>query len=59
MSAITEKRLLFDMAKSGWVEGDTSDEEADSESDGLLKVATELAKTARLARVRYRNPRVR
>jgi hypothetical protein len=59
VSTITERRMLFDLAKSGWVDGDTSDEDADYDSDGLLRVAMNLVKVARSARVKYRCPRVR
>ena len=59
VSTITERRMIFDLAKSGWVEGDTSDEEADFESDGLLKIVASLVKVAKSVRVRYRNPKIR
>jgi hypothetical protein len=59
VSTITERRVLFDLAKSGWVDGDTSDDEVYSDSDGLLKVAVNLVKVAKTVRVRYRNPAVR
>ena len=59
VSTITERRMLFDLAKSGWIEGDSSDDDHDFESDGLLKIAFNLTKLARSVRVRYRNPTVR
>lgn len=51
--------MLFDLAKSGWIEGDTSDEDADFESDGLLRIAMNLSKVTKSVRVKYRNPKVR
>ena len=50
--------MLFDLAKSGWVEGDSSDDD-NFESDGILRIAFNLTKLARSVRVRYRNPTVR
>ena len=51
--------MLFDLAKSGWVEGDTSDDDDDFESEGLLKIAANLTKVAKSVRVKYRHPIVR
>jgi hypothetical protein len=51
--------MLFDLAKSGWIEGDSSDDEDDFESDGILRTAFNLTKLAKSVRVRYRNPTVR
>jgi hypothetical protein len=53
--------MVFDLAKSGWVEGDSSDDDdnALSSSEGLLKVAEDLIKVAKSVRVRYRNPTIR
>ena len=60
VSTITERRIVFDLAKSGWVEGDSSDDDdEDYESDGILKLAFNLTKLAKSVRARYRNPTVR
>jgi hypothetical protein len=59
VSTITERRMIFDLAKSGWVEGDTSDDEDDFDSDGLLKVVGSLVQVAKSVRMKYRNPTVR
>jgi len=67
VSTLTEKRMLFDIAKAGWV-GDSSDEEYDSdgpqiedddEPEGLLKQAEGLLKASMATRVRYRHPKIR
>jgi Protein of unknown function (DUF1308) len=70
LSNVTEKRLLFDMAKAGWVDGSSSegseagdrdgdgDEKLD-EPEGLLKLIEALVKSSRAARVRYKHPKVR
>lgn len=64
VSTLTEKRLLFDMAKAGWVGDSSSDgsdvgEDEDDEPEGLLKKAEALIKASKAARVRYRHPKVR
>ncbi|KAH6680790.1 hypothetical protein B0J14DRAFT_471198 [Halenospora varia] len=62
VSSNTEKRIIWDMAKAGWV-GDSDSEESDFEDDdepqGLLKQAQALMKASRATRVRYRHPKVR
>jgi hypothetical protein len=63
VSTILEKRILWDLAKAGWV-GSESDDEAeesddDDEPDGLLKQAEALVKASRVTRVKYRHPTVR
>lgn len=65
VSTLTEKRILFDLAKSGWVAGDSefsSDYGADSDDDepeGLLKQAEGLLRASRVARIRYQYPSIR
>ncbi|KFY38758.1 hypothetical protein V495_06405 [Pseudogymnoascus sp. VKM F-4514 (FW-929)] len=67
VSTLTEKRILFDIAKAGWIVDSSSDEEYDSEGDnsssvqaeGLLKQAESLVKASRADRVRYRHPKIR
>jgi hypothetical protein len=64
VSTLTEKRLLFDMAKAGWL-GDSSSEgsyvgaDEDDEPEGLMKQAEALIKASKATRVRYRHPSVR
>ncbi|KAH8672736.1 hypothetical protein BGZ60DRAFT_563139 [Tricladium varicosporioides] len=61
VSSNTEKRVIWDMAKAGWV-GDSDSEESDFDDDepqGLLKQAQALMKASRATRVRYRHPKVR
>lgn len=64
VSTLTEKRLLFDMAKAGWLGesssegGDVGDDE-DDEPEGLMKQAEALIKASKATRVRYRHPSVR
>jgi Protein of unknown function (DUF1308) len=65
VSTSTERRVLFDLAKMGWV-GDSSSEESedgigdnyDFESEGLMKQAEALVKVSKATRVRYRHPEV-
>jgi len=63
VSSITEKRIIWDLAKSGWVaessgeESDVPDENADPE--GLLKQVEALVKASRASRVRYQYPGIR
>jgi hypothetical protein len=63
VSTLTEKRLLFDMAKAGWVDDSSSegsgDEDRDDEPEGLLKQAEALIKASKATRVLYRHPKVR
>lgn len=66
VSTLTQKRILFDIAKAGWIVDSSSDEDYDSESDnssvqaeGLLKQAEGLVKASFAARVRYRHPKIR
>jgi hypothetical protein len=64
VSCVTEKRILWDLAKAGWV-GDESDEDDEPFSDedddpqGLLKQAEALKKAAMATRVQYQHPSVR
>lgn len=64
VSTLTEKRMLFDIAKAGRVAGDSefsSDDGADSddEPEGLLKQAEGLVKASRVSRIRYKYPSIR
>ncbi|KFY15700.1 hypothetical protein V492_01816 [Pseudogymnoascus sp. VKM F-4246] len=67
VSTLTEKRILFDIAKAGWIVDSSSDEEYDSEADssstvqaeGLLKQAEALVAASRASRVRYCHPEIR
>lgn len=61
VSTLTEKRILFDLAKAGWDEDSSADDQdgGEDEPEGLLKQAEALAKTARATRIRYRHPKVR
>lgn len=68
VSTITEKRVLYDLAKAGWVEGDSSSDDEndgddsrddDDEPEGLLKQAEALIKASHSVRIRYRYPTVR
>jgi hypothetical protein len=65
ISSTTEKRILFDLARAGWVEETSSDEESnrsdddDAEDGSLIKLAEVLSKISKSTRVRYRNPKVR
>ncbi|KAL2438569.1 hypothetical protein ABEF95_012289 [Exophiala dermatitidis] len=70
VSTITEKRLLFEMAKEGWESyADFSDEsEADESSVGatsrngkleLIRIAEDLKLASRTVRVRFQHPRIR
>jgi hypothetical protein len=64
VNTLTEKRLLFDMAKAGWLHDSSSEDndvetEQDEESEGLLKQAMMLRDASQGTRVRYRRPRLR
>jgi hypothetical protein len=64
VSSNTEKRIIWDLAKAGWV-GDSDSEEWEEEdsdggeNEGLLKQVEYLVKAAKATRVRYRHPKVR
>lgn len=65
VSSKTEKRIIWDLAKAGWV-GDSSDEESendasddDDDPEGLLKQVEALKKASLATRVRYRHPAIR
>ncbi|KAI9759006.1 MAG: hypothetical protein M4579_002669 [Chaenotheca gracillima] len=68
VSTVTEKKIVFEMAKRGW-EGESSsgEEEEEEYRNGrddpedelpLLRLAEDLSQTARLERIRYRHPQV-
>jgi hypothetical protein len=63
VSSIREKRIIWDLAKAGWVGSDSDDEEEESDDDGepqgLLKQAEALVKASKATRVKYRHPKVR
>ena len=64
VSSKTEKRIIWDLAKAGWV-GGSSDEDSEEESDdeddpeGLLKQIEALKKASLATRVRYQHPKIR
>lgn len=63
VSLATEKRIIYDLAKAGYV-GSSSDEENDDyqieldDSMGLLKQVKDLIKASGATRVRYRHPKI-
>jgi hypothetical protein len=64
VSTLTEKRLLFDLAKAGWLgesssEGSDVDDDEDDEPEGLMKQAEALLKASKATRVRYGHPIIR
>ena len=64
VSTLTEKRLLFDLAKAGWLgesssEGSDVDDGEDDEPEGLMKQAEALLKASKATRVRYSHPVIR
>jgi Protein of unknown function (DUF1308) len=67
VSTITERRLLFEMAKEGWEDSDgESAEDSDVEDFAgkgragldLLKLAEDMKTAASTVRVRYRHPKI-
>lgn len=58
VSSVTEKRIIWDLAKAGWVAESSGEESEDSEGDddldpeGLLKQAESLVKACQATRVR-------
>ncbi|PMD21950.1 hypothetical protein NA56DRAFT_571372 [Hyaloscypha hepaticicola] len=65
VSSITEKRIIWDLTKSGWVAESSSEEsediedDNDDESEGLLKQVEALVKACHATRVRYQHPKIR
>ncbi|KAF2838135.1 hypothetical protein M501DRAFT_936467 [Patellaria atrata CBS 101060] len=62
VSTVTEKRLLFEMAKLGWRNGEDSDTETPEEEEdklSLVKTAEDCCVRAKAIRINYRNPTVR
>jgi hypothetical protein len=64
VSSITEKRILWDLTKAGWVAESSSEESEDLEEDddldpeGLLKQVEALVKACQATRVRYQHPKI-
>ncbi|KAL5328973.1 hypothetical protein ACEPPN_002482 [Leptodophora sp. 'Broadleaf-Isolate-01'] len=65
VSSITEKRIIWDLAKAGWVDSDDESEDGldpiddeDDEPEGLLKQVEALLKASRATFVRNRHPRI-
>jgi hypothetical protein len=62
VSSTTEKRIIWDLAKAGWVGESSSEESEDLEEEddpqGLLKQVEALVKASRATRVRYQHPKV-
>mgnify|MGYP003310335516 CR=1 FL=1 len=64
VSTLTEKRMLFDIAKAGWVGSDSefsSDDgnDSDDEPEGLLRQAEGLVRASKASRIRYQYPEIR
>lgn len=67
VNTITARRMIFDLAKAGWAEDDSTDDSDDDtvrldtedEPEGLLKQAKLLVEASRLARTKYRHPSIR
>lgn len=66
VSSITEKRIIWDLAKSGWVDSSSDEDEDDNplsddddDPQGLVKQAELLVKASKATRVRYRRPTIR
>ncbi|KAF7865424.1 hypothetical protein EAF04_006400 [Stromatinia cepivora] len=67
VNTITARRMIFDLAKAGWAEDDSTDDEDDDavrldtedEPEGLLKQAKLLVEASKLARSKYRHPSIR
>lgn len=66
VNTITARRMIFDLAKAGWAEDDSTDDDDDlvrldteDEPEGLLKQAKLLVEASKLARTKYRHPSVR
>lgn len=66
VSSVTEKRIIWDLAKAGWVGSDSDDsedenaqEDDDDDPQGLLKQAEMLVKASNASVIRYRYPSIR
>ncbi|KAE9372305.1 hypothetical protein N431DRAFT_545000 [Stipitochalara longipes BDJ] len=65
VSSVTEKRIIWDLAKAGWVAESSGEESEDVEGDddldpeGLQKQAEALVKACQATRVRYQHPKIR
>lgn len=64
MSSVTEKRIIWDLAKAGWVDSDDDSDDGldpiddDDEPEGLLKQVEALIKASRATVVRNRHPKI-
>lgn len=64
VSSVTEKRIIWDLAKAGWVDSDDESEDGqaaldeDDEPEGLLKQAEALIKASRATLVRTQHPAI-
>ncbi|KAG9230072.1 hypothetical protein BJ875DRAFT_473224 [Amylocarpus encephaloides] len=62
VSSNTEKRIIWDLAKAGWVGDSESEDFEDDDYDdpqGILRQVESLVKAAKATRVRYRHPSIR
>ncbi|KAI1005758.1 hypothetical protein K3495_g2472 [Podosphaera aphanis] len=65
VSWATEKTLIFDMARAGWVEYSDTESESNNDDDTdeyvpqILKQARALKKAANATRLKFRNPKLR
>ncbi|KAL2075577.1 hypothetical protein VTL71DRAFT_520 [Oculimacula yallundae] len=65
VSSITEKKIIWDLAKAGWVGSDSESDdgldpiEEDDEPEGLLKQVEALLKASRATLVRNRHPKIK
>ncbi|CZS99365.1 hypothetical protein WAI453_008202 [Rhynchosporium graminicola] len=65
VSSVTEKRIIWDLAKAGWVGSDSESDDGldpiddDDEPEGLLKQVEALIKASRATLVRNRHPKIK
>ncbi|PVH89633.1 hypothetical protein DL98DRAFT_543311 [Cadophora sp. DSE1049] len=64
VSSVTEKRIIWDLAKAGWVNSDDESDDGldpiddDDEPEGLLKQVEALIKASKATVVRNRHPKI-
>ncbi|KAK0128581.1 hypothetical protein ONS95_000545 [Cadophora gregata] len=64
VSSVTEKRIIWDLAKAGWVDSDEESDDGldpiddDDEPEGLLKQVEALIKASKANVVRNRHPKI-